>query len=133
MTEQTQPEALRVADKLNSLCVAEFAWETLNHAAILLRRHHALNRELANQLSGAKDRIAELEAQLAQRERPALTEHFPLASSSCWCESCDKAANGGFRSRMSLCPSCGDKRCQRSIHHINACDKERAHGIGDPT
>ena len=37
----TQPKALALADKLNSLCVAEFAWATLNDAANELRRLHA--------------------------------------------------------------------------------------------
>lgn len=45
------PEALRLADKLNSLCVAEFAWPTLNEAAIRLRRYHARVEELEAQVS----------------------------------------------------------------------------------
>lgn len=40
---------------------------------------------------------------------------------SCWCEKCDKATNQGLRSRMSLCPTCGDKRCPRSIDHEAVC------------
>lgn len=39
----------------------------------------------------------------------------------CHCEACDIAANGGLRSRMSLCPQCGDKRCERAKNHINPC------------
>lgn len=45
MTEPTvaeMPEALRLADKLDSLCVAEFAWPTLRAASSELRRLHAL-------------------------------------------------------------------------------------------
>ncbi|MDR2331904.1 MAG: hypothetical protein LBE61_00310 [Burkholderiaceae bacterium] len=118
MTEKTAPEALQFANsRPRSIDGALYRWAM--DAELWIRRLHAENKQL--------------KAQLAQRERPALTEHFPLSSPSCWCESCDKAANGGFRSRMSICPSCRDKRCQRSIHHVNACDKERAHGIGDPT
>lgn len=41
----------------------------------------------------------------------------------CWCEHCDTAANGGLRTRMSVCPDCGDKRCQRALHHGNECSK----------
>ena len=54
---------------------------------------------------------AELSAALAQQAEPV----------RCWCESCDMAANGGLRTRMSVCPSCGDKRCQRAAHHDNPC------------
>lgn len=39
----------------------------------------------------------------------------------CWCEACDIAANGPFRSRMSLCPACGEKRCPRSKDHRENC------------
>lgn len=38
----------------------------------------------------------------------------------CWCESCDMAVNT-LRSRMSVCPQCGDKRCPRAAHHDNEC------------
>lgn len=52
-----------------------------------------------------------------------------LASpASCWCETCDIAANGGLRTRMSLCPTCGNKRCPRSNHHDNACTNSNAPG-----
>jgi hypothetical protein len=40
-----QPVALRLADELNGLCVAEFAWPRLNEAAAELRRLHALCAE----------------------------------------------------------------------------------------
>lgn len=43
---------------------------------------------------------------------------------ACHCEACDTAANQGFRSRMSLCPQCGDKRCPYAAHHDNACQKD---------
>jgi hypothetical protein len=57
------------------------------------------------------DAITALRAALAQQVEPV----------RCWCESCDMAANGGLRTRMSVCPSCGDKRCQRAAHHDNPC------------
>lgn len=114
MKEQAQPDVLPDVDQVIQRCIDAvrdadcpfFATTAINDAVYTMRL--------------MQDHIT----QLAQRERPALTEHFPLTSPDCWCETCDMAANGGFRSRMSLCPSCGDKRCQRSIHHINACDKE---------
>lgn len=40
---------------------------------------------------------------------------------TCWCESCDKEANYGLRTRMSVCNVCGDKRCPRAAHHCNEC------------
>lgn len=46
---------------------------------------------------------------------------FRMESPACWCQSCDIAANHGLRSRMSLCPECGDKRCPRAEHHGNEC------------
>lgn len=44
-----------------------------------------------------------------------------IKSPDCHCEACDIAANGGIRSRMSLCPECRDKRCPRAAHHNNQC------------
>lgn len=58
----------------------------------------------------------------------ALQEALRLQSPACWCSACDSAANGGMRSRMSLCPSCGDKRCPRSLHHEHDCQYGAAHG-----
>lgn len=46
-----------------------------------------------------------------------------LVSPECWCEFCDMAANNGWRSRMSLCPECGDKRCARALTHDAPCSK----------
>lgn len=48
---------------------------------------------------------------------------FGLVSPDCWCEACDVEANHGLRTRMSVCPSCGDKRCSMAAHHGFACDK----------
>ena len=41
----------------------------------------------------------------------------------CWCEDCDQKAHGRFRSKMSVCPECGDKRCSRAAHHDLPCSK----------
>ena len=38
----------------------------------------------------------------------------------CWCEDCDVSANV-LRSRVSVCPECGDKRCARAKNHANGC------------
>ena len=38
----------------------------------------------------------------------------------CWCETCDETANG-LRTRMSVCPQCGDKRCPKAAYHGNEC------------
>lgn len=52
---------------------------------------------------------------------------FTLKSpASCWCEACDVASNQGWRTRMSLCPACGDKRCPRSLDHVQACASKKA-------
>lgn len=39
----------------------------------------------------------------------------------CWCETCDTAANSGLRTRMSLCPTCGNNRCPRAENHSWPC------------
>ncbi len=41
----------------------------------------------------------------------------------CWCEDCDLKAHGGLRSKMSVCPDCGDQRCSRAAHHDLPCSK----------
>lgn len=43
---------------------------------------------------------------------------------ACWCAACDVAANGRglMRTRMSVCPDCGDKRCARAERHDNLCN-----------
>ena len=41
----------------------------------------------------------------------------------CWCECCDEAANNGMRTRMAVCPECGDKRCPRAEFHGSECQK----------
>ena len=52
---------------------------------------------------------------------PPIGWSIGFRSPECWCETCDTAANHGLRSRMSLCPRCGNKRCPRATHHDNAC------------
>lgn len=49
----------------------------------------------------------------SQREMPV--------NVSCWCEKCNMQANNGLRTRMSICPQCGDKRCDRALNHANNC------------
>ncbi|MDO6385626.1 hypothetical protein [Uliginosibacterium sp. 31-12] len=38
----------------------------------------------------------------------------------CHCERCDIEANI-LRTRMSICPKCGDKRCPHALYHGNDC------------
>jgi hypothetical protein len=38
----------------------------------------------------------------------------------CWCARCDMEHNVK-RTRMSVCPECGDKRCPRAEDHRNKC------------
>jgi hypothetical protein len=48
---------------------------------------------------------------------------FQLATmdiKKCWCEKCDIDLNG-MRTRMSICPDCGDKRCPKAKSHNNCC------------
>jgi hypothetical protein len=59
-------EAQRLADKLNSLCVAEFAWPHLNNAATELRRLAPMEAEL-QQARYLCDRL-KLEAQCHEQE-----------------------------------------------------------------
>ena len=40
----------------------------------------------------------------------------------CWCARCDMEHNV-LRTRMSVCPECGDKRCPRAEDHGNECRK----------
>lgn len=64
-------------------------------------------------------------------EREPLLPDFPVAklnSPACWCETCDTTANSGLRSRMSLCPDCGNKRCPKATNHVNACTNSNAPG-----
>lgn len=68
-------------------------------------------------------------AELARRgESPSPERVSPPAAThersvlNCWCETCDLAQGHLLgRTRMSVCPNCGDKRCPRAIHHDAAC------------
>ena len=65
----TQPKALALADKLNSLCVAEFAWATLNDAANELRLLHAeseMRRLALHDEMKKADRLHALNAQMLE-------------------------------------------------------------------
>lgn len=65
-------------------------------------------------------RLAE-QAAWAGVDPQALREGREIRQPACWCETCDIAANSGLRSRMSLCPQCGDKRCPCAQQHDNPC------------
>jgi hypothetical protein len=56
---------------------------------------------------------------------------LPLKSPECWCRACDLAANP-IATRMSVCPRCGDKRCDRAAHHDNACSTHFAADAAAP-
>lgn len=61
-----------------------------------------------------------------QCDKPsALRLSETLKSPECWCGACDQAVNHGMRSRMSLCPDCGDKRCKRALHHDQHCNNDK--------
>lgn len=46
---------------------------------------------------------------------------------TCWCEACDLAQGELLgRTRMAICPNCGDKRCPRAIHHDAVCPASAA-------
>lgn len=55
--------------------------------------------------------------------RAELNARNAFIESPCWCERCDTDSNCGFRTRMSVCPECGDKRCPRAEFHGNECSK----------
>ncbi len=42
------------------------------------------------------------------------------SKNECWCETCDTSLHG-TRTRMSLCPLCGNKRCPKATRHDNDC------------
>jgi len=43
-----------------------------------------------------------------------------MSTPNCWCERCDIQANA-IRTRMWICPECGDKRCEKARFHGNRC------------
>ena len=74
---------------------------------------------VAEKISGK--RYAELADVSIDALQGELLARRALVKVACWCDSCDKEANAGFRTRMGVCPDCGDKRCNRAQHHDNAC------------
>ena len=66
--------AFELADKLNSLCVAEFAWPYLNDAATELRR---LSAEIAECKEAYESQFKELHA--VKAELKAIKEAEPVA------------------------------------------------------
>jgi uncharacterized small protein (DUF1192 family) len=86
------------------------------HVQILFRDDLRTYARLAVEQATAELRaeVERLRAELARLTTPK----------NCWCESCDMETSFlGLRSRMSLCPECGDKRCPRSVHHDHQCQK----------
>ncbi len=69
---------------------------------------------------GYKPMLSELadaiKAKLAELSKDA-EQHLR----GCWCEFCNMKANGGLRTRMSICPNCGDKRCDKAKYHESNC------------
>lgn len=58
----------------------------------------------------------------------------PKPPRACWCEECDPGITIGrlwSRSRMSVCPECGSKRCPRAVSHRNLCEVPESVVIGD--
>ena len=55
--------------------------------------------------------------------RAQLFARGAIFTPACWCERCDMQTNAGFRTRMSVCQQCGDKRCPRAEWHGNECSK----------
>lgn len=146
-----QDEALRLARELDEnadldaseggnpdVCALEWA------ASRELRRLHARVQELEAQMAAigaggveplrrqAGPDLARLTARGAAAwagvDPQALREGREIHQPACWCETCDIAANSGLRSRMSLCPQCGDKRCPRAQQHDNPCHARGAQG-----
>lgn len=61
------------------------------------------------------------QAVAAMRPVDAPLETFAdLVQTKCFCEACDVAQNG-LRTRMHVCPQCGDKRCPKAENHWNQC------------
>jgi hypothetical protein len=93
---------------------------------------------LAKQQSGSLEEVPFLEihqciAELLEAS-PQAPDHpedvlgmAQAPQAACWCETCDLAqGNPMGRTRMSVCPQCGDKRCPRAKHHDNACSAQPA-------
>jgi len=82
------------------------------HAAATVRPGEGTRLGVVEDVAAVREEVERLRA---ERARTADTK-------TCWCESCDIATSRlGLRSRMSLCPECGDKRCPRAKHHDYQC------------
>lgn len=65
---------------------------------------------------------AAVHANLGTYHRVMAKRAVTTGATDCWCQSCDIAASSiGLRTRMSVCPQCGDKRCARALHHDSVC------------
>lgn len=83
------------------------------------RRTGRLNPGTYHELTDGKGEFWSIQA----KSTVFLTPQPTQAQSNCWCEACDLLANGPLRTRMSICQTCGDKRCPRAAHHDVACQK----------
>lgn len=99
------------------------AWAKLEREAdafviITGRRVARMQAELADMQRTAGEAAAALAKVRDRRRQLGFSERM-----ECWCASCDVVKNKGLRSRMSVCPQCGDKRCPRAEHHGSECTK----------
>lgn len=84
----------------------------------------ALNRELdrhrtASDPASARAEIVRLFKEQTTRKELSDSPDY-LLHPKCWCEACNINLNG-WRTRMSVCPDCGDKRCPKALHHDGHC------------
>lgn len=83
---------------------------TIARQRVLLAEALAVMSNVSWPSQKTKDTRAAVEAELA-------TKPMSLA---CWCETCRPLVPADMR--MVLCPTCGDKRCQRARSHDLACE-----------
>jgi hypothetical protein len=72
--------------------------------------------------------LLQMVAVLARQQGVELQAH----QLRCWCEDCDIKVHGGLRTKMSVCPECGDKRCRRAAHHDFPCSMKVTDPLGAP-
>lgn len=101
-------------------------------AAVIYANGNAVYKNVAHEALEIEERIySEVYDAMLSAAPAAPQPAQPLTDeqANCWCESCDLAKGDPCgRTRMSICPNCGDKRCPRAKHHDNEC--QQAHGIG---
>lgn len=120
-------EALVCADiaRRQALGIAKYGTTVAENPLELRQWLQHQYEELLDAAVYTRRAMAELDTTLARDELADMVRAGKGATAwknpGCWCEACDIAANGPFRSRMSLCPACGDKRCKRSKDHRENC------------